>query len=73
MYRQVPRIETKLEALDELEDVRMTLAGLAAFALALSKSGVTEPEAAQLTSCLLDCCAATVREAVGRFEADNAA
>ena len=39
MYRQRPVIASRLEALDELRDVQMTLDGTSALAMALSKSG----------------------------------
>lgn len=50
-------MSTPTEALDELADVRMTLNGLAALTLAFANSGMHEPEAVKLVSCLLDYCA----------------
>lgn len=59
MYRQPPTIETTIEALDELADIRMPLNGLAALTLALANSEMHEPEAIRLVSCLLEYCALT--------------
>ncbi|WP_274381248.1 hypothetical protein [Gordonibacter urolithinfaciens] len=42
MYRQRPVITSRLEALDELRDVQMTLDGTSALAMALSKSGIAD-------------------------------
>ncbi|WP_274542442.1 MULTISPECIES: hypothetical protein [Gordonibacter] len=42
MYRQRPVIASRLEALDELRDVQMTLDGTSALAMALSKSGIAD-------------------------------
>ena len=67
MYRQEPIITTPAEALDELEDVRMTLTGLADLALALANSKVSEPESIRLISCLLDYCAATTQAALEKL------
>lgn len=64
MYRQLPLIETKLDALDELADVRMTLDGLSTLTFALSKCDLHEPEALKLVSCLLDYCTLTANEIV---------
>ncbi|GAA6488678.1 MULTISPECIES: hypothetical protein [Gordonibacter] len=60
MYRQRPVITSRLEALDELRDVQMTLDGTSALAMALSKSGIADSEAVALISCLLEYCALTV-------------
>lgn len=57
MYLQKPQIETALEAIDELADVRMTLSGLASLSLALANSGMYEPDGIRLVSRLLDYCA----------------
>lgn len=56
MYKQTPKIETPMEALDELADVRTTLSGLASLALALATSDMHEPDALRLISCLSDYC-----------------
>ena len=61
MYRQPPTIETPMDALDELADVRMTLSGLATLLLSTSKSQMHEPEAMELASCLLDYAAITTK------------
>ena len=63
MYHQEPHIETKLDALDELEDVHMTISGLASITLALSNTGMPEPEAIRLVSYLLNYCALSARKA----------
>lgn len=63
MYREGPLINTRLEALDELADVRMTLSGASAFASALAQSEMAEPEAIRLMSCLLNYCALTAESA----------
>lgn len=68
MYRQPPTIETTIEALDELADIRMTLNGLAALTLALANSEMHEPEAIKLTLCLLDYCALVSSAIYGTFE-----
>ena len=60
MYRQRSVITSRLEALDELRDVQMTLDGTSALAMALSKSGIADSEAVALISCLLEYCALTV-------------
>ena len=67
MYKQAPNIETAADAVDELADVRMTLSGLASLTQALANSGMHEPDAMRLTSCLLDYCALTT-EAAHRFD-----
>lgn len=67
MYRDEPQIKTELEALDELTDVRMTLKGLASLTLALADSGMYEPEAIRLTSCLLNYCEITTEAISSRF------
>lgn len=59
MYKQAPIIETAADAVDELADVHMTLNGLASLTQALANSGMHEPDAMRLTSCLLDYCALT--------------
>ena len=64
MYRQPPTIETPIEALDALADVRMTLNGLAAMSLALANSEMHEPEAIRLVSFLLDYCSLTTEESI---------
>lgn len=64
MFRQSPIIETKTDAVDELADVRMTLSGPASLTQALANSGMHEPDAMRLTSCLLDYCASTTRESI---------
>lgn len=64
MFRQSPIIETKTDAVDELTDVRTTLSGLASLTLALANSGMHEPDAIRLISCLLDYCASTTRESI---------
>lgn len=64
MFRQLPIIETIADAVDELTDVRMTLSGLASLTQALANSGMHEPDAMRLTSCLLDYCASTTRESI---------
>lgn len=56
MYKQAPEIETVLDAIDELADVRMTLDGLASLSHALATSGMHEPNSIRLISCLLDYC-----------------
>lgn len=63
MYRQSPIIETAVDAIDELNDVAMTLNGLSAFTLALANSDMHEPDAIRLASCLLDRCALVAKEA----------
>lgn len=63
MYRESLTISTPTEALDELADISMTLDGLASLSLALANSGMHEPEAIQLISCLLDYCALNIDEA----------
>lgn len=63
MYRQSPIIETAVDAIDELNEVAMTLSGLSAFTLALANSGMHEPDATRLASCLLDRCAIVAKEA----------
>lgn len=63
MYLQKPQIETALQALDELADVRMTLNGLASLSLALANSGMHEPDAIRLVSRLLDYCALILDDA----------
>ncbi|MBC2890671.1 hypothetical protein [Gordonibacter massiliensis (ex Traore et al. 2017)] len=63
MFRQKPQINTPLEAFDEFADVRMTLSGTSALALALAQSEISEPEAIRLISCLLDYCSLTVESA----------
>lgn len=67
MYKEPPSIETNLGALDELADVRMTLNGLAALTLALANSGMHEPEAIRLVSCLLDYAAITANSICRRL------
>lgn len=67
MYKTAPAIETKLEALDELADVSMTLNGLASLSLALANSDMHEPDAIRLVSCLLGYCALTTETAFHRF------
>ncbi len=57
MYLRESRIETALDAIDELAEVRMTLSGLASLSLALANSGMHEPDAIRLVSRLLDHCA----------------
>ncbi|MEI3309217.1 MAG: hypothetical protein V8R48_10385 [Eggerthella lenta] len=68
MFRQSPIIETKTDAVDELADVRMTLSGLASLTQALANSGMHEPDAMRLTSCLLDYCALTTEAASDKFD-----
>lgn len=68
MYKQTPTIETAVEALDELADVRMTLSGLASLTLALANSGMYEPEAIRLVSCLLDYCTLTTEAVSYRLD-----
>lgn len=63
MYRQESNMSSVLEAFDELTDVRLTLSGAFAFALALAQSGMIEPEALRLMSCLLDYSASTTEAA----------
>lgn len=62
MYHQKPQLETKLEVLDELADVRMTLDGLSSLTLSLSNSNMNEPEAIKLVACLLNYCALSTSE-----------
>lgn len=57
MYLRESRIETALDVIDELAEVRMTLSGLASLSLALANSGMHEPDAIRLVSRLLDHCA----------------
>lgn len=57
MYLRESRIETALDVIDELADVRMALNGLASLSLALANSGMHEPDAIRLVSRLLDHCA----------------
>ena len=68
MYKTAPAIETKLEALDELADVSMTLNGLASLSLSLANSGMHEPDTIRLISCLLDYCALTTEAASDKFD-----
>ena len=68
MYKQAPNIETAADAVDELADVRMTLSGLASLTQALANSGMHEPDAMRLTSCLLDYCALTTEAASDKFD-----
>ena len=68
MYKQAPIIETAADAVDELADVHMTLNGLASLTQALANSGMHEPDAMLLTSCLLDYCALTTEAASHRFD-----
>lgn len=68
MFRKRPIIETTADAFDELTDVRMTLSGLASLTLALASSGIHEPDAMRLVSCLLDHCALTTEAASRRFD-----
>ena len=68
MYKQAPEIETASEALDELADVRMTLSGLASLTLALANSGMHEPDAMRLISCLVDQCARSSDMAIAMFQ-----
>lgn len=63
MYREIPAIETPLQAIDELSDVQMTLNGLSTLTLALSKEAMSEPEVYELISCLLDYCALVAQRA----------
>lgn len=71
MYRQPPTIETPMDALDELADVRMTLSGLASLTLALANSGMHEPEAIRLVSNLLDYCALSISIASKSLDATS--
>lgn len=71
MYKQTPQIETTLEAIDELTDVRMTLHGLSTLTLALSNSGMHAPEAIKLISCLLEHCASTACSSLAILSPEN--
>ena len=72
MFRQSPIIETKTDAVDELADVRMTLSGLASLTQALANSGMHEPDAIRLISCLLDYCASTTHESIEAMSCQRA-
>ena len=71
MYRQPPTIETQMDVLDELADVRLTLDGLAALTLALASSSMHEPEAIRLVSNLLDYCSLSISIASKSLDATS--
>ncbi|WP_225749030.1 hypothetical protein [Paraeggerthella sp. Marseille-Q4926] len=74
MYKTAPAIETKLKVLDELADVSMTLNGLASLSLSLANSGMHEPDAIRLVSCLLGYCALTTKvisDRIGEVSSNN--
>lgn len=61
MFREHPRINTPLEAVDELADLSDTLDGLSDITLALSTADVDSKRAIGLLSVLLSYCAETAR------------
>lgn len=71
MYKQAPTIETAVDAVDELADVRLTLSGLASLTLALANSDMHEPKAVRLIACLLDYCALATETVSNRFDKES--
>ena len=57
MFATAPAIATRLDAIDELDDVRRSLEGLSQIVLALEIATLAEKESLDLVARLLDYCA----------------
>ena len=69
MFATAPAITTRLDAIDELDDVRRSLEGLSQIVLALEISTLAEKESLDLIARLLDYCALSLDAATVHFEA----
>lgn len=69
MFATAPAIATRLDAIDELDDVRRSLEGLSQIVLALEIATLAEKESLDLIARLLDYCALSLDTATVHFEA----
>ena len=72
MFASTPAINTYFDAIDELDDVRCDLAGLAQIVLALEIAGIAESESLGLVASLLDHCSLCLETAIAFFETEAA-
>ena len=68
MLDGTPAIATRLDAIDELDDVRRSLKGLSQIILALEIASLAERDSLDLVARLLDHCAVSLEAATIHFE-----
>ena len=72
MFASTPAIATYFDAIDELDDVRCDLEGLAQIVLAMEIAGIAESESLGLIASLLDPCSRCLETTISFFEAEPA-
>ncbi len=71
MLTDAPTVRTNLDAIDELDDVRHAMAGLAQLVLSAAHSDMAEKDALLLTARLLDYFSLVVASANARLDAKD--
>ena len=68
MFTDKPVVTTRIQAIDELDEVRHSLAGLSTLLLAMQVADICDAEALSLSSRLLDYCALVLDSATDQLE-----